>query len=219
MAVSDHLTIFEEPGLRRPIIIMAFCGLERRGRVGHDRGPLPGPALARRGTSQHRPGGVLPLRPVPPLRALQAGLARPSARSSGRRPSSPLAQPAELERDIMVGVAIEPHLKWRTYCARGARAGAALRVVAGPHARRAAGRGAPHPAGAGLAGSAYDPELAARLGVRPTPLRGTDGDRRRAQHRLPRGGRSRRRASGPTSRTTSRASRTRRPRWPSCAAC
>src|SRR5262245_26335042 len=47
--------------------------LERRGRVGHHRGALPEPALVLAPARQHRSGGVLPLRPLAPVRALQAG--------------------------------------------------------------------------------------------------------------------------------------------------
>ena len=97
----------------------------------------------------------------------------------------------------------------------GARAGAAVRGHPGPHPWRAAGRGAPHPAGAGrrqrLRSGAGGPAW------RPAePLRGADGYRRRAQHRLSGSRGWRRRACGPTSRTTSRGSRTPRRRWRSC---
>jgi proteasome assembly chaperone (PAC2) family protein len=85
-----------------------------------------------------------------------------------------VAQPSELERDIVVGVAIEPHLKWRTYCetvldmARRCRAslvltlGALLAEVA-------------HTQPVRLVGSSYDPELSARLGLRPTRYEGPTG--------------------------------------------
>jgi len=85
-----------------------------------------------------------------------------------------IAQPPEIARDLVVGVAVEPHLRWKQYCqavlelARRAEAtlvltlGALLAEV--PHTR-------PVP----LVGTASDPELAARLGIRPTRYEGPTG--------------------------------------------
>ncbi len=85
-----------------------------------------------------------------------------------------LAQPAELERDLIVGVAIEPHLKWRTYCAcvleLTRRVGASLVLTLGALLGEV-----PHTRPVRLSGSAYDPELAARLGVRSTRYEGPTG--------------------------------------------
>src|SRR5262245_6358125 len=85
-----------------------------------------------------------------------------------------LAQPAELERDLIVGVAIEPHLKWRTYCAAvlemTRRVGASLVLTIGALLGEV-----PHTRPVRLSGGAYDPELAARLGIRPTRYEGPTG--------------------------------------------
>src|SRR5262249_42367296 len=82
--------------------------------------------------------------------------------------------PSPLASELIVGVAIEPHLKWRTYCravldlARHCRVslvltlGALLAEVA--HSRPVR-----------LSGSAQDPELASRLGVRPSRYEGPTG--------------------------------------------
>ena len=85
-----------------------------------------------------------------------------------------IARPASLDRDLIVGVAIEPHLKWRTYCA------AVLRVARHCHASLVLTLGAllaevAHSRPVRLSGSAHDPELAARLGVRPTRYEGPTG--------------------------------------------
>jgi len=73
-----------------------------------------------------------------------------------------LAQPSELERDIVVGVAIEPHLKWRTYCAEvlelARRSRASLVLTLGALLAEVA-----HTRPIKLSGSSYDPELSARL--------------------------------------------------------
>src|SRR5262249_47520760 len=85
-----------------------------------------------------------------------------------------LTQAQELDRDVIVGVAIEPHLKWRTYCAAGLevarRTRAPLGLTLGPLLGEVA-----HTRPVRLSGSAHDPELAARLGVRPTRYEGPTG--------------------------------------------
>jgi proteasome assembly chaperone (PAC2) family protein len=85
-----------------------------------------------------------------------------------------ISQSSDLQRDIIVGVAPEPHLRWRTYCdtvvqlARTCEVtlvltlGALLAEV-------------PHTKPIRLVGGASDPELAARLGLRPTRYEGPTG--------------------------------------------
>ena len=85
-----------------------------------------------------------------------------------------IAQAPELARDVIVGVAIEPHLRWKTYCnlvlelARTCEVGLVLTLGAllaeVPHTRPVR-----------LSGSASDPELGTRLGVRPTRYEGPTG--------------------------------------------
>jgi proteasome assembly chaperone (PAC2) family protein len=85
-----------------------------------------------------------------------------------------ISQSADVPRDIIVGVAPEPHLRWRTYCdavlqlARTCEVtlvltlGALLAEVA-------------HTKPIRLVGGASDPELATRLGLRPTRYEGPTG--------------------------------------------
>jgi proteasome assembly chaperone (PAC2) family protein len=85
-----------------------------------------------------------------------------------------ISQSPDLPRDLIVGVAPEPHLRWRTYCdtvvqlARTCEVtlvltlGALLAEV-------------PHTKPIRLVGGASDPELAARLGLRPTRYEGPTG--------------------------------------------
>src|SRR5262245_9120200 len=77
-------------------------------------------------------------------------------------------------RDVIVGVGIEPHLRWKTYCravldfARELEIG--LVVTLGALLAEV-----PHTRPVRLTGFATDPELAAVLGVRPTRYEGPTG--------------------------------------------
>ena len=172
--MSEYLTLHEEPGsLRRPIIIMAFSGWNDAAESA---------TTAARYLSQL--WSSRPFASIDPQDFYHFGLSRPYVRfKTGSRtereivwPATEfsLAQPADLERDIVVGVAIEPLLKWRAYCetvlelARRVRAslvltlGALLAEVAHTQPIR-------------VVGSSYDPELSARLGLKPTRYEGPTG--------------------------------------------
>ena len=85
-----------------------------------------------------------------------------------------IAQPPELTRDLIVGVAAEPHLRWKTYCAEvlslARRCEATLVLTLGALLAEV-----PHTRPIRLSGGASDPELAARLGLRPTRYEGPTG--------------------------------------------
>jgi proteasome assembly chaperone (PAC2) family protein len=85
-----------------------------------------------------------------------------------------IAQSPDLPRDVIVGVAIEPHLRWRTYCDTvlelARRSEASLVLTLGALLAEA-----PHTRPVRLVGGASDPELAARLGLRPTRYEGPTG--------------------------------------------
>jgi PAC2 family protein len=172
--VSDHLSISEERGgFRQPILIMAFSGWND--------------AAEAATTAARYLGQLWPTRPlasIDPEEFYHFGLSRPYVRykpgSESEReiiwPATEfsISQPPALDCDLIVGVAIEPHLKWRTYCgavldlARHCRVslvltlGALLAEVA--HSRPVR-----------LSGSAHDQNLASRLGVRPTRYEGPTG--------------------------------------------
>jgi proteasome assembly chaperone (PAC2) family protein len=171
---EPHLTFAEEPvGLRRPLVIMAFSGWNDAAESA---------TTAARYLSQLWPSRTLAS--IDPEEFYHFGLSRPYVRfKPGSRtereiiwPSTEfsLAQPAELDRDLIVGVAIEPHLKWRTYCAcildLARRVGASLVLTLGALLGEV-----PHTRPVRLSGGAYDPEVAARLGVRPTRYEGPTG--------------------------------------------
>ncbi|PYO03035.1 MAG: carboxylate--amine ligase [Candidatus Rokuibacteriota bacterium] len=85
-----------------------------------------------------------------------------------------IAQSPDLPRDIIVGVAPEPHLKWRGYCE------AILEITRATETSLVLTLGAllaevPHTRPVRLVGGASDPELAARLGIRPTKYEGPTG--------------------------------------------
>ncbi|MET0849901.1 MAG: PAC2 family protein [Candidatus Rokuibacteriota bacterium] len=172
--MADPLTILDRPeGLRRPLVVMAFAGWND---------------AAESATSAARYIGQLwtsrPLASIDPEEFYHFGLSRPYARfKPGSRtdreivwPATDfsLAEPSTLERDVIVGVAIEPHLKWRTYC------NAVLRLARSTSASLVLTLGAllaevPHTRPVRLVGSAHDPELAARLGLRPSRYEGPTG--------------------------------------------
>jgi proteasome assembly chaperone (PAC2) family protein len=174
LVVSDHLTFVEEPEpLRRPLVIMAFSGWNDAAESA---------TAAARYLTQLWPSRIIAS--IDPEEFYHFGLSRPYVRfKPGSRqereviwPATEfsLAQPADLDRDLIVGVAIEPHLKWRTYCQAvldmTRRVGASLFLTIGALLGEV-----PHTRPVRLSGGAYDPELAARLGIRPTRYEGPTG--------------------------------------------
>jgi proteasome assembly chaperone (PAC2) family protein len=172
--VSEYLTILEEPrGLRQPVVLMAFSGWNDAAESA---------TTAARYLAQLWPSRTFAN--IDPEEFYHFGLSRPHVRfKPGSRnereviwPATEfsIAQPAELDRDLIVGIAPEPHLKWRTYC------GAVLELVRRFEASLVLTVGAllaevAHTRPVRLVGSAHDPELAARLGLRPTRYEGPTG--------------------------------------------
>src|SRR5215471_6332403 len=172
--MSQFLTLHEPPeNLRRPIIIMAFSGWNDAAEAA---------TTAARYLSQL--WSSRPFASIDPEEFYHFGLSRPYVRfKPGSRtereiiwPATEfsLAQPGDLERDVIVGVAIEPHLKWRTYCDAvlelARRVGASLVLTLGALLGEV-----PHTRPVRLSGGAHDPEIAARLGVKPTRYEGPTG--------------------------------------------
>jgi proteasome assembly chaperone (PAC2) family protein len=172
--MTEYLRLQEEPGqLRRPIIIMAFSGWNDAAESA---------TTAARYLSQL--WSSRPFASVDPEEFYHFGLSRPYVRfKTGSRSEREIvwpatefsvAQPSQLDRDIVVGVAIEPHLKWRTYCetvlALARRCRASLVLTLGALLAEVA-----HTQPVRLVGSSYDPELSARLGLRPTRYEGPTG--------------------------------------------
>jgi hypothetical protein len=174
MPSTDPLVMFEEPGgLRQPILILAFSGWND--------------AAEAATTAARFLGQVWPSRPlasIDPEEFYHFGLSRPYVRfKADSRNEREIVWPStdfslsglpHLDRDLIVGVAIEPHLKWRTYCGAvldlARRSGATLILTLGALLAEV-----PHTRPVRLTGGAYDPELAAKLGIRPTRYEGPTG--------------------------------------------
>src|SRR5689334_6135393 len=172
--MAAHLTIHSLPeGLRRPVLIMAFSGW-------NDAAEAATTAARYLSTSF----GAEKFAEIDPEEFYHFGLSRPYVRyktgSETEReivwPATEfsLARAANLSRDLIIGVAIEPHLKWRTYCASvlelARRCEATLVLTLGALLAEV-----PHTRPVRITGSASDPELAARLGVRPSKYEGPTG--------------------------------------------
>src|SRR6266542_627843 len=136
MPSNDPLTLFEEPsGLRQPVLILAFSGWNDAAESA---------TTAARYLGQIWPSE--PLATIDPEEFYHFGLSRPHVRfKSGSRSEREIVWPSTdfslsrngaLDRDLIVGVAMEPHLRWRTYCgavidlARRARASLVLTLGA-----------------------------------------------------------------------------------------
>ena len=170
----DALKVHSRPAdLRRPILIMAFGGWNYAAESATT-------AVRYLGTSFHAERFA----EIDPEEFYHFGLSRPYVRfkpgsETEREITWPatefsLARTSELARDVIVGVAVEPHLRWKAYCdlvldlARSCEVGLVLTLGAllaeVPHTRPVR-----------LSGSASDPELGARLGVRPSRYEGPTG--------------------------------------------
>jgi proteasome assembly chaperone (PAC2) family protein len=172
--VASPLTIHALPEqLRRPVLIMAFAGWNDASEAA----TTAARTLARAWSAER-------FATIDPEEFYHFGLSRPHIRfKAGSRTEREVIWPAtefsaasvpELDRDVIVGVAIEPHLKWKTYCglilelARCCRVslvltlGALLADVA-------------HTRPVSVTGTTSDRELAAMLGIRPTRYEGPTG--------------------------------------------
>src|SRR5437763_11944738 len=114
----DALKVHSRPqGLRRPILIMAFGGW-------NDAGESATTAVRYLGTSFH----AEKFAEIDPEEFYHFGLSRPYVRfKPGSETEREITWPAtefsltrasDLVRDVIVGVAVEPHLRWKTYCNR-----------------------------------------------------------------------------------------------------
>jgi proteasome assembly chaperone (PAC2) family protein len=85
-----------------------------------------------------------------------------------------ISQKPDLPRDVIIGMAIEPHLRWKTYCSvivdLARQLEVSLVVMLGALLAEV-----PHTRPVRLVGGASDPELAVRLGIRPTRYEGPTG--------------------------------------------
>jgi proteasome assembly chaperone (PAC2) family protein len=168
------LTIHFMPGaLRRPIVITAFSGW-------NDAAEAATTAVRYLATSFH----AEKFAEIDPEEFYHFGLSRPYVRFKNDSETEreivwpatefSITQSSALARDLVVAVAIEPHLKWKTYC------NAVLELARQCDASLVLTLGAllaevPHTRPVRLVGGASDPDLAARLGLKPTRYEGPTG--------------------------------------------
>ncbi len=170
----DSLTIHSLPeGLRRPVLITAFSGWNDAAEAAT--------TAARYLASSFQ---AEKFAEIDPEEFYHFGLTRPQVRYKDESETEreivwpatefSVARGADLPRDLIVAVASEPHLKWRTYCATmlelARRCQATLVLTLGALLAEV-----PHTRPVRISGSASDPELAARLGVRPSRYEGPTG--------------------------------------------
>lgn len=174
MPSNDPLTLFEEPGgLRQPVLILAFSGWNDAAESA---------TTAARYLGQIWPSE--PLATIDPEEFYHFGLSRPHVRfKAGSRNEREIVWPSTdfsisrnsaLDRDLIVGVAMEPHLRWRTYCGAvvdlARRADASLVLTLGALLAEV-----PHTRPVRLVGGTQDPALGAKLGIRPSRYEGPTG--------------------------------------------
>ena len=172
--LMDSLTIHSLPEeLRRPVLITAFSGWNDA-------------AEAATTAARYLAGSFQAEKfaEIDPEEFYHFGLTRPQVRYKNDSETEreivwpatefSVARGAHLPRDLIVAVASEPHLKWRTYCATilelARRCQATLVLTLGALLAEV-----PHTRPVRISGSASDPELAARLGVRPSRYEGPTG--------------------------------------------
>lgn len=172
--MASPLTIHapREP-LRQPVLIMAFAGWNDASEAA----TTAARTLAEAWSAER-------FATIDPEEFYHFGLSRPQIRfKAGSRTEREVLWPVaefsaaavpDLGRDVLIGVAIEPHLKWKTYCglvldlARQCRVSLVLTLGA-------LLADVPHTRPVRVTGTASDPELAAMLGIRPTRYEGPTG--------------------------------------------
>jgi proteasome assembly chaperone (PAC2) family protein len=170
----DALKIHATPErFRRPVMILAFAGWNDAAEAATN--------AARYLASGF---GATPLAEIDPEEFYHFGLNRPYVRfktgsTTDREIIWPatefsIAQSPALGRDIIVGVAPEPHLRWKTYCANvvdlARTCQVTLVLTLGALLAEVA-----HTRPVRLVGTSSDPELRAVLGIRPTKYEGPTG--------------------------------------------
>jgi proteasome assembly chaperone (PAC2) family protein len=172
--MTDPLSIHELPSnFRRPIMILAFGGW-------NDAAESATTAARYLAASWN----ATRIAEIDPEEFYHFGLSRPYVRyKAGSETEREIVWPVtefsitqspDLTRDVIVGVATEPHLRWKAYC------GAVLQLARRCDVGLVVTLGAllaevPHTRPVRLVGSASDPELATRLGLKPTRYEGPTG--------------------------------------------
>jgi proteasome assembly chaperone (PAC2) family protein len=168
----DHLKVHELPqGLRRPILIMAFTGWNDAAESATTAARYVATSFAAEKFAE-----------IDPEEFYHFGLTRPLVRYTADNereivwPATEFSvtRSSALPRDLIVGVAAEPHLRWKTYCASvlelAQRCGISLVLTLGALLAEV-----PHTRPVRLSGTSTDPELGALLGTRTSRYEGPPG--------------------------------------------
>jgi proteasome assembly chaperone (PAC2) family protein len=170
----DHLKVQEIPDrLRRPILIMAFTGW-------NDAAESATTAARYLATTFQ----AEKFAEIDPEEFYHFGLTRPLVRYKADEPNEreivwpatefSVTRSSALPRDLIVGVAAEPHLRWKTYCGTvielARRCQISLVLTLGALLAEV-----PHTRPVRLSGTATDPELRALLGTRTSRYEGATG--------------------------------------------
>ena len=170
----EALTVHSMPqGLRRPVLIMAFTGW-------NDAAESATTAARYLATSFQ----AEKFAEIDPEEFYHFGLTRPLVRYKGEGSNErevvwpvtefSLSRSSSLPRDLIVGVAAEPHLKWKAYCATvlelARQCGVTLVLTLGALLAEV-----PHTRPVRLSGTASDPEIRALLGARANRYEGPTG--------------------------------------------
>jgi proteasome assembly chaperone (PAC2) family protein len=168
----DHLKVHELPqGLRRPILVMAFTGWNDAAESATTAARYVATSFAAEKFAE-----------IDPEEFYHFGLTRPLVRHTTDNereivwPATEFSvtRSSTLPRDLVVGVAAEPHLRWKTYCASvlelADRCGIRLVLTLGALLAEV-----PHTRPVRLSGTTTDPELRALLGTRTSRYEGPTG--------------------------------------------
>jgi len=170
----DPLKIHAMPGsFRRPILVMAFTGWNDAAEAATTAARYLAASFRSEKFAEIDPEEFYHFGLTRPLVRFKAGsttereIVWPATEFS-------IAQSPDLPRDLIVGVAPEPHLRWKSYCdvVLGLARLCEVTLVLTFGALLAE---VPHTRPVRLVGTASDPELAARLGLRPTRYEGPTG--------------------------------------------
>ena len=172
--MAKPLTIHELPeAFRRPVMILAFSGWNDAAESATTAARFLSAAWNAEKFAE-----------IDPEEFYHFGLSRPYVRfKTGSQTEREIIWPAtefsltqspDLPRDVIIGVSAEPHLRWKTYCATvielARRCEVSLVLTLGALLAAVA-----HTKPVRLVGGASDPELGARLGIRPTKYEGPTG--------------------------------------------
>ena len=169
----ERLTYHDRPRqLRRPLLILAFAGWNDAAE-----------SATNAARFLRQAWGGRPVATLDPEEFYHFGLSRPQVRLKPGTLEREILWPDTefhlctregLARDVLIGVGIEPHLRWKTYCRTildmARELDIALVLTLGALLAEV-----PHTRPVRLTGFATDPELAAILGVRPTKYEGPTG--------------------------------------------